>query len=164
MNIKQSFLNRVLQLLLKKTKMNSLRGCRLTVFRKNGNCTLFKPQTNSIKIGSDISCSIRIKTSNVKALHCKIVKSEDENKISIINYCEKHPVKVNNEIVLNKAFLKNGDVLQILNVQMKWQHLKIKPREKWTDAVMTARLAVDSTNPLGKSNSKKVIFTVTVNR
>lgn len=138
--------------------MNSLKGCRLTIFRKNGNCTLFKPQTNSIKIGSDIHGSIRIKTPDVKALHCKIVKNEAENEISIVNYCEKHPIKVNNEIVLNKAFLKNGDVIQILNIQMKWQHLKIKPREKWTDAVMTARMSVDSENPLVKFNSKKVGF------
>lgn len=113
--------------------MNFLKGCRLTILRKNGKCTLFKPQSNCIKIGNDINSTIRLKTQNAKALHCKIIKNEDN--IFIINYCKESPVKVNNEIVLNKAVLKNGDVIEILNIQMKWQHFKIKQQDSWTELV-----------------------------
>lgn len=136
--------------------MNSLKGCRLTILRKNGNCTLFKPENNSIKIGSDITNTIRLKTPNVKALHCKIVKNNSENEIFIINYCKVNPVKVNNEIVLTKALLNNGDVIKILGIEMKWQHFKIKPKEKWTDAVMTGRLSESENYPAVKSLRKKV--------
>lgn len=136
--------------------MNSLKDCRLTILRKNGNCTLLRPENNSIKIGSDITNTIRLKTPNVKALHCKIVKNNSENEIFIINYCKVNPVKVNNEIILTKALLNNGDVIEIFNTQMKWQHLKIKPREKWTDAVMTGRLSGSENYPAVRNLRKKV--------
>lgn len=136
--------------------MNSLKGCRLTILRKNGKCTLFKPENNSIKIGSDITNNIRFRTPDVKALHCKIVKNSSENEIFIINYCKVNPVKVNNEIVLTKASLNNGDVIEIHNTQMKWQNSKIKSKEKWTDAVLTGRLSESENYPAVKSLRKKV--------
>lgn len=132
--------------------MNSLKGSRLTILRKNGECSLLEPKTNLITIGSDIKCTIRFKTTEVKSLHCKIIK-DNENKILIQNFCKINPVKVNNEVVLNKTLLSNGDVIEILNIKIKWQ-----PKKNWTQAVMTGRLSGSESNQSGKVLRKKVCF------
>ncbi|XP_065075792.1 mucin-17-like isoform X2 [Ochlerotatus camptorhynchus] len=100
--------------------MALLNGARLSVLRKNSDDVTQEVliRTSQIKIGSEVNCTIRLKSELAEKLHCKVfVKNE---KVFIANYSLKHPISVDGKLIPKRAILNDGCLIEICRTRFRW--------------------------------------------
>lgn len=101
--------------------MALLSGARLCVLRKKGDGVIREVpiRTNFVKIGSEVHCTIRLKSELTEQLHCKIfVRNE---KVMIANYSSKNPITVDGKVINKRGPLSDGSVIEVCGTRFRWQ-------------------------------------------
>lgn len=100
--------------------MALLNGARLSVLRKNSDDVIREVliRTSEIKFGSKVNCTIRLKSEVAEKLHCKVFVKND--KVFIANFSSKNPISVDGKVILKRAILSDGCLIEICRTRFRW--------------------------------------------
>ncbi|XP_035892982.1 titin-like isoform X2 [Anopheles stephensi] len=115
--------------------MYSVKGATIYILCEESGKILEKiaVNTNRITFGSYPLNNVRLHTPNTERLHCKIF-ADSSNSVTIVNYSQSNPVRVNNTRVQSTTDLHDNDKFEVAGCLFLWNfnpaNIKAVPKPK----------------------------------
>jgi pSer/pThr/pTyr-binding forkhead associated (FHA) protein len=128
---------------VEKVKMSGLLESRLVIINTENDADgiIFVPSGDTIKVGRNLDCDIRINYNGIEPVHFEIFYDSEVGKvrernrvaccilltfccctqIKVKNFSEEHQIQVNGVEVPHKKVLNSGDIISLMGSRMRWE-------------------------------------------